>query len=108
MPLRKRLVGLLRGHPTVSLLGYNCFGQCDHGPNVLFMPDEEWYGGLKQADSAERVVAHATTGAPMDRAPLRVPSGERQLHLRNVRELIEALTPPTAEARGPWWAFWRR
>lgn len=108
MPLRKRLAALLKGHPAVSLLGYNCFGQCDHGPNVLFMPQEQWYGRLKEPDAAERVVAHAVDEAPMDRPPLPVPSGERDLHLRNVEELIQAVTPPLESSNRRWWQFWRR
>ena len=38
LPLRKRLVELLRHDADVRLLGYSCFGQCDDGPNVASTP----------------------------------------------------------------------
>ena len=63
--LRRRLTALLKGEQRASLVGYNCFGQCDFGPNLAFYPEGAWYGGLIDADAAERAVKHATSGAPM-------------------------------------------
>ena len=87
MPLRKRLVRLLKHDAEVQLLGYACFGQCDHGPNVAFYPPGDWYGGLSAPGDAERVVQHARTCAPLER-PLHLPEGERAEHLRNIEDLI--------------------
>src|ERR1700694_3938358 len=66
LPLRKRLAQLLGRAPNARLIGYACFGQCDHGPNVAFYPEGEWYGGLNTPGSAERVARHALDGEPLD------------------------------------------
>src|SRR5712692_3906477 len=58
--LRKRLAALLKGDERARLVGYNCFGQCDFGPNLAFYPEAAWYGGLIEAGDAERVIEHAT------------------------------------------------
>jgi (2Fe-2S) ferredoxin len=105
MPLRKRLVKLLRHDPDVRLLGYSCFGQCDHGPNVAFFPPGEWYGALAKPDDAERVVRHARALEPLNQAPLQLPAGERALHLHNVEELIRTVERDRARPRHWWWPF---
>ena len=105
MPLRRRLVQLLRGDLTVHTLGYSCFGQCDSGPNVLFFPSEEWYGGLSAPEDAERVVAHARGAAPLSAARLVLPESDRAEHLRNVEELVRTLEADRARPRRWWWPF---
>jgi (2Fe-2S) ferredoxin len=104
MPLRKRLVKLLKHDPEVRLIGYACFGQCDHGPNVAFYPPGEWYGGLSAPGDAERVVQHATDRTPLAR-PLQLPERERLEHLRNIEELIRTLERDRARPRRWWWPF---
>ena len=59
LPLRTRLVQLLRQAPSARLVGYACFGQCELGPNVALYPEGVWYGGLNGDVDAERVVQHA-------------------------------------------------
>jgi (2Fe-2S) ferredoxin len=102
MPLRKKLVKLLKGDPNVQLIGYACFGQCDHGPNVAFFPAGEWYGGLSTPGAAESVVQHATDGTPLA-MPLRLPAQERAQHVRNIEDLIRTLERDRARPRRWWW-----
>lgn len=104
MPLRKRLVKLLKHDADVQLIGYACFGQCDHGPNVAFYPPGEWYGSLCAPDDAERVVQHAKQGAPLDK-PLRLPDDERAQHLRNIKDLIATVERDRARPHHWWWPF---
>jgi (2Fe-2S) ferredoxin len=105
LPLRKRLAHLLRAHPTVSLVGYACFGQCDYGPNVAFYPEATWFGGLSAPEDAERVLAHATAGDPMRAARLELPDDERADHLRNIAELVRTLERDRGRPRRWWWPF---
>lgn len=105
MPLRRRLAQLLRGDTSVHLLGYACFGQCEHGPNVLFYPSGEWYGGLYGCDDAERVVAHARAGQPLDTVQLKLTTDENVEHLRNVGELVRTFEADRARPRRWWWPF---
>jgi (2Fe-2S) ferredoxin len=105
MLLRRRLVRLLKNDAEVCLLGYACFGQCDNGPNVAFFPPGEWYGGLSAADDAERVVRHARRIEPVLSCRLRLPEAERDLHVRNIRELIETNERDRARPRRWWWPF---
>jgi (2Fe-2S) ferredoxin len=105
LPLRKRLVELLRGEPSTRLVGYQCFGQCDFGPNVAFFPEGEWFGGLIAGTAAERVVEHATLGQPLDAIPLTLPEPERSEHLRNIGELVSTLERDRLRGRRWWWPF---
>jgi (2Fe-2S) ferredoxin len=105
LPLRQRLVELLKHEPAAQLLGYACFGQCDFGPNVAFYPEGVWYGGLVGQDDAERVVHHAATGEPLNRSPLDLPEPERTEHLRNIAELVTTLERDRARPRRWWWPF---
>jgi len=105
LPLRRRLSRLLRGDPTVHLLGYSCLGQCDYGPNVVFYPSGEWFGGLSRDDDAERVIAHARTGESLDALHLAPPELERLEHLRNIGELVRTLEADRARPRRWWWPF---
>ena len=105
LPLRRRLVELLKHQPDARLLGYSCFGQCDFGPNVAFYPEGVWYGGLVGRDDAERVVHHAVTGAPLERPPLNLPGADRTEHLRNIAELVTTLERDRARPRRRWWPF---
>jgi NADH-quinone oxidoreductase subunit F len=105
LPLRKRLVALLRGEPGVRLVGYACFGQCDLGPNVAFYPQGTWYGGLSAADAAERVAGHAMGAEPMDVPPLSLPEPERSEHLQNIAELVRTLERDRQRGRRWWWPF---
>jgi (2Fe-2S) ferredoxin len=105
MPLRTRLVRLLKDEPDVQLIGYACFGQCDHGPNVAFYPPGEWYGGLSSPGDAQRVVQHALERAPLG-TPLELPEQERSEHLRNIEELIRTRERDRARPRRwSWWPF---
>lgn len=99
LPLRQRLVRLLRGSSEVRLLGYACFGCCELGPNVAFYPEGVWYGGLDQPADAERVVQHALGTQPLGGTPLTVP--DRASHLANIAELVTTLERD--RQRGPWW-----
>ncbi len=108
MPLRRKLVKLLKDDPDIRLLGYSCFGQCDFGPNVAIYPPGTWYGGLSAPDDAERVVCHARSG--LSKPPgeqLLLPADERELHLRNIADLVR--THERDRARRPrrhwWWPF---
>jgi (2Fe-2S) ferredoxin len=103
LPLRKRLVQLLKDDPETHLLGYACFGQCEHGPNVAFYPEGTWYGDLKEADAAERVVRDEID----DAHALCVPEPERSEHLRNIAELVTTLERDRArrQSRRWWWPF---
>jgi (2Fe-2S) ferredoxin len=105
LPLRKRLVELLRHEPDAHLLGYSCFGQCDFGPNVAFYPEGTWYGGLMGAEAAERVVKHATSGEPLEGRPLALLEPERTEHLRNIAEIVRTLERDRARVRRWWWPF---
>ena len=105
LPLRKRLVRLLRHDPEVRLIGYSCFGECDYGPNVAFFPPGEWYGGLSGPGDAERVVRHARGQEPMSQTPLRLPEVERVQHEQNIQELIRTLEADRARPRRWWWPF---
>jgi (2Fe-2S) ferredoxin len=104
MPLRKRLVKLLKDDPEVRLLGYACFGQCDYGPNVAFYPPGEWYGGLSATGDAERVVEHARQCTPLA-GPLQLPEQERLEHLRNIEELVETFERDQSGRHRWWWPF---
>jgi (2Fe-2S) ferredoxin len=104
-PLRKRLATLLKHHPTAQLVGYSCFGQCDHGPNVAFYPEGVFYGHLNQPHDADRLTRHATVGEPLTDAPLQLPEGERAEHLRNIAELVRMLERDRARPRRWWWPF---
>ncbi len=106
-PLRERLQALLRGREDVRLVGYNCFGACEQGPNVVFFPEGEWFGALTEPSAAERVVRHATSGAPLDATHLELAEEERRGHLRNIAELIETLERDrvTRRRRAWWWPF---
>ncbi len=103
--LRKRLSALLKGEQRASLVGYNCFGQCDFGPNLAFYPEGAWYGGLIDVDDAERVVKHATCGAPMRSAALELPELERSEHLKNIADLIGTIERDRARRHPWWWPF---
>ena len=105
LPLRRRLVELLRGRDDVSLVGYACFGQCERGPNVAFYPEGEWYGGLDAAGDAELVVEHALQGCAMQRPQLQLPDVERLDHLRNIAELIGVHKRDSARRSRWWWPF---
>ena len=107
LPLRQRLVELLRAEPRARLIGYACFGQCELGPNVAFYPEGSWYGGLSGSD-AEQVFLHATGDRPLTGVPLSLPDAERQEHLRNIAELVSTLERDRLRRRGrPWWRFWQ-
>jgi (2Fe-2S) ferredoxin len=104
--LRARLAEVARGQDRVRLLGYACFGQCDHGPNVVFYPAGDWYGGLCQPDAAERVLAHARGDAPLAQPPLTLETCERSQHLRNIADLVALdQRARTAPKRRWWWPF---
>jgi (2Fe-2S) ferredoxin len=105
LPLRTRLLELVRHESKTQLIGYSCFGQCDYGPNVAFFPEAEFYGHLTRPDDADRVVRHAASGEPMPDAPLRLPEGERSEHLRNIAELVRTLERDRARPRHWWWPF---
>lgn len=105
--LRQRLVQLLKGQRSARLVGYNCFGQCDFGPNVAFYPEGAWYGGLSRDDDATRIVEHATNGQPMDSRDLTLPEAERAEHLRNIAELVSLIERDRGRGHGQawWWPF---
>jgi (2Fe-2S) ferredoxin len=105
MTLRRRLVKLLAHDPDVHLLGYSCFGQCDYGPNVAFYPPGEWFGSLSEGTDANRLVSHAHGSEPLARAPLRLPDAERELHLRNIEDLVRTHERDRARPRRWWWPF---
>ena len=105
LPLRKRLVQLLRNEPGTSLIGYHCFGQCELGPNVAFFPEGEWYGGLDGPGAAERVLRHATGAEPIGQPPLQLSDSERCEHLSNIAELVTTLERDRARPRHWWWPF---
>ena len=105
LPLRKRLIQLLKGEPNARLVGYACFGQCDFGPNVVFYPEGVFYGGLVDPSDAERVVRHAVAADPIARPPLHLPEPERSEHLKNIGELITTLERDRARGRRWWWPF---
>jgi NADH-quinone oxidoreductase subunit F len=104
LPLRQRLVQLLRGQEQPRLVGYACFGQCELGPNVAFYPEGAWYGGLSQEGDAERVVQHALGVGRLDQRPLSLPDDERREHLANIAELVTTLERD--RLRQPWWRRW--
>ncbi|GAC1316226.1 MAG: hypothetical protein NVSMB2_08850 [Chloroflexota bacterium] len=104
-PLRKRLAQLLRCQPRAQLVGYNCFGQCDDGPNVAFFPEAEWYGGLRPRD-AEQLVAHAVSGTPVDAEHLSLSEADYRRHTRNIKELIDTLERDRASQVGRRHWFW--
>ena len=105
LPLRKRLVQLLKNDPRARLVGYACFGLCDYGPNVAFIPEGEWYGGMVAPDAAERIVSHATCGAALSAQPLCLAEAERGEHLRNIAELIATFERDQRSPRHSWWPF---
>jgi (2Fe-2S) ferredoxin len=105
LPLRKRLVALLKHNQSVGLLGYACFGQCDFGPNVAFYPEGSFYGHMSRPDDADRVVRHATGQAPLSDPPLNPPEAERAEHLGNIAELVRTLEEDRARHRRWWWPF---
>jgi len=104
LQLRKRLSQLFKSQESAQLVGYNCFGQCDFGPNVLFYPEGEFYGDLRGTDAAERVVAHACREQSLG-PPLSLPEEERRLHLANVAELLATLERDRSRGRRWWWPF---
>lgn len=106
LPLRARLASLLRGREDLALVGYNCFGQCERGPNVLFYPDGTWVGGLSEADAA--AVVARTEGLHRDEWPaLALPAEERTMHLANVEALIATMESDRQRTRRRgvrrWW-----
>lgn len=103
LPLRRRLVRLLKHEPSVQLIGYSCFGQCDFGPNVAFYPPGVWYGGLSQPADAERVARHATGVEPMQQPPLQLRADEQPCHLRNIEELVRTLERDRVRRHRRWW-----
>lgn len=105
MPLRKRLVQLLRGQNNAKLLGYHCFGQCDFGPNVAFYPEGTWYGGLNTHEAAEQIAQHAQGARMPDEKRLVLPDGERRLHLQNIADLVRTVERDAARPRRWWWPF---
>jgi (2Fe-2S) ferredoxin len=105
LPLRKRLHALLKRDTSVHLLGYSCFGQCDFGPNVAFYPEGTFYGHLSAADDAGRVVRHASQQQALADAPLCLPEGERDEHLRNIGELVRTLERDRTRRPRWWWPF---
>jgi (2Fe-2S) ferredoxin len=105
LPLRKRLVELLRREPTTRLVGYSCFGQCDFGPNVAFYPQGTWYGGLNAADDPERIARHAMGVEPLSTAPLCLPEPEQSEHLKNIAELVRTFECDQLRGRRWWWPF---
>lgn len=105
MPLRRRLASLLAGRPDVGLIGYACFGLCDHGPNVAFYPEGIWYGGLNQANSAERVARHVSGDGALACPPLEVDAEQRGRHLRNITELVRLFERDADRGRRWWWPF---
>jgi (2Fe-2S) ferredoxin len=104
LPLRQRLVQLLRGQAQARLVGYACFGQCEHGPNVAFYPEGVWYGGLSQSGDAQRVVQHALGLERLRQPALVLPEDEQREHLANIAELIGTLEKDSM--RPPWWRRW--
>jgi len=102
LPLRRRLVELVRHQPETDLLGYSCFGQCEEGPNVAFYPEAAFYGALHDAES---VVRHATGVERLNQPPLALPEDERREHLRNITELVSILGRDRARPRRWWWPF---
>jgi (2Fe-2S) ferredoxin len=105
LPLRKRLFSLLKQDPSVHVLGYACFGQCDYGPNVAFYPEGAFYGHLDRPDDADRVLAHAAGSAALSEVPLNLPEAERAEHLGNIAELVRTLERDRARPRRWWWPF---
>ena len=105
MPLRQRLVELVRGRPDVRLIGYACFGQCDVGPNVALFPEAVWYGGLARPGDAERVLEHASGGRRLEQSPLELPPTERREHAANIAELIATVERDRSRPRRWWWPF---
>ena len=105
LPLRKRLYTLLKKDPTVRLLGYSCFGQCDYGPNVAFYPEGTFYGHLSGDADADRVVRHAGAQQALIDPQLRLPEGEREEHLRNIAELVRTLEQDRVRKPRWWWPF---
>jgi (2Fe-2S) ferredoxin len=105
LPLRKRLVELLRREPRTRLVGYACFGQCDFGPNVAFYPEGTWYGGLSAAGAAESVARHAAATQALEATPLSLPEAERVEHLKNIAELVNTLERDSQHTRRWWWPF---
>jgi (2Fe-2S) ferredoxin len=103
LPLRKRLVALLRREPTVRLVGYSCFGQCDFGPNVAFYPEGTWYGGLNASDSADLVARHALRVKSLETPPLCLPTHERTAHLSNIAELVRTYERDQVLRKRRWW-----
>jgi (2Fe-2S) ferredoxin len=105
VPFRKRLAELLRREPTVRLVGYACFGQCDFGPNVAFYPEGTWYGDLGAPDAAARVARHALGLERLDTPPLNLPELERGEHLQNIAELVRTLERDQRRRHHWWWPF---
>jgi (2Fe-2S) ferredoxin len=105
MPLRRRLAKLLKEDAEVCLLGYSCFGQCDDGPNVALYPPGEWYGGLSADEDAERVILQARGIERVLTHQLELPQDERELHLRNICELVKTHERDRARPRHWWWPF---
>ena len=106
--LRKRLLQLLgRDDASVRLLGYSCFGQCDHGPNVVIFPSNEWRGKLRLDDAAALVEYARGNGLAPGRL-LEPTAEERAQHLANIGELVATVERDRAarsRARRWWWPF---
>ncbi len=103
--LRGRLVALVRGRTDIGLAGYACFGQCERGPNVAFYPAGEWFGGLSDADAAERVLRYAAGEGPPPGPALDLPPEERAAHFQNIADLVGTLEGDRGGRRRWWWPF---
>lgn len=44
-----------------------CFGQCGHGPNLVFWPENVWYAGVTSADVPELFLEHVKNGRVVPR-----------------------------------------
>lgn len=108
LPLRARLASLVRGRDDLALVGYNCFGQCELGPNVLYYPEGTWVGGLSEADAAA-VIGRAEGRAHECGLPIELPAEERATHLANVAVLIATLEADRQRTQRSgarrWWPF---
>ena len=103
--LRRRLVALLSGRDDLGLAGYACFDQCERGPNVALFPDGEWFGGLSDADAADRVVGYAEGAGPPPGPALELPPEQRAAHFQNIADLVATLEADRRRPRRWWWPF---
>lgn len=44
-----------------------CLGQCGHGPNMVFWPENVWYAGVTPEDVPELVQRHVLHGEVVER-----------------------------------------